>query len=145
MLLGEVGRLPEAEAALRSAIKEDPSSAVAAYNLAVAVSRLHPSKADEAVTWSRRASELSPASPKYAYTWAFYLAQRGDKQAAITVLRRAVDGKAVSGESYALLGRLLSQTGRMAEAEALFRRAAADMRLSAADHARFGGARTQAP
>ena len=145
MLLGEVGRLPEAEAALRSAIKEDPSSAVAAYNLAVVFSRLHPSKADEAVTWSRRASELAPASPKYAYTWAFYLAQRGDKQAAITVLRRAVDGKAVSGESYALLGRLLSQTSRMAEAEALFRRAAADMRLSAADRARFGGARTQTP
>jgi tetratricopeptide (TPR) repeat protein len=145
MLLGELGRLPEAEAALRAAFKEDPSSAVAAYNLAVVVSRLHPGEADEAVTWSHRASELAPASPKYAYTWAFYLAQRGDKQAAITVLRRAVDGKAVSAESYALLGRLLSQTGRMAETETLFRRAAADTRLGADDRARVSRARTQAP
>ena len=39
MLLGELGRLPEAEAALRAAVKADPRSAVAAYNLAVVVSR----------------------------------------------------------------------------------------------------------
>jgi tetratricopeptide (TPR) repeat protein len=142
MLLGELGRLPEAEAALRAACKEDPSSAAAAYNLAVIVSR---DRLDEAVTWSRRASELDPASPKYAYTWAFYLARRGDKPAALTVLRRAVDGKAAGGESYALLGRLLAETGRKAEAEALFRRAAADTRLGAADRARFGGAGAPAP
>jgi tetratricopeptide (TPR) repeat protein len=142
MLFGELGRLPEAEAALRAACKEDPSSAAAAYNLAVIVSR---DRLDEAVTWSRRASELDPASPKYAYTWAFYLARRGDKQAALTVLRRAVDGKAAGGESYALLGRLLAETGRKAEAEALFRRAAADTRMGAADRARFGGAGAPAP
>jgi len=121
MLLGELARLPEAEAALRAACKEDPRSAAAAYNLAVILSR---DRLDEAVTWSRRASELDPASPKYAYTLAFYLAQRGDKQAAIAVLRRAIDGLATSAENYALLGRLLTQTGRTAEAEELFRRAA---------------------
>jgi tetratricopeptide (TPR) repeat protein len=142
MLLGELGRLAEAEAALRAACKEDPGSAAAAYNLAVIVSR---DRLDEAVTWSRRASELDPASPKYAYTWAFYLAQRGDKQAALTVLRRAVDGKAAGGESYALLGRLLAETGRKAEAEALFRRAAANARLGAADRARFGGTGAPSP
>ena len=137
MLLGELGRLPEAEAALRAAFKEDPRSAASAYNLAVVVSHDRP---DEAVTWSRRASELDPGSPKYAYTWAFYLSQRGDKQAAITVLGRAIDGKAVGGESYALLGRLLAQTGRTAEAKAIFQRAAADARLSAAERARFSEA-----
>jgi tetratricopeptide (TPR) repeat protein len=147
MLLGELGRLPEAEAALRAAFKEDPGSAAAAYNLAVIVARDRP---DEAVTWARRASESDPASPKYAYTWAFYLARSGDKSSAVTVLRRALDGeaekvgKAASAESYTLLGRLLAQTGRTAEAEALFRRAATDVRLSAADRARFSVANTSA-
>jgi tetratricopeptide (TPR) repeat protein len=128
MLLGELGRLPEAEAALRAAFKEDPTAAAAAYNLAVVVSRDRP---DEAVTWSRRASELSPASAKYAYTWAFYLAQGGDKPAAVAVLRRALDRGVASAESDALLGSLLQQTGRTAEAAAILRRAAADGRQAA--------------
>ena len=148
MLLGELGRLPEAEAALRAAFKEDPKSAAAAYNLAVVVSRQQSDRAektDEAVTWSRRASELDPSSAKYVYTWAFYLAQRGDKQAAITVLRRAVDRKAAGSDSYALLGSLLAETGQTAEAEAVFRRAAADTRLGAADRARFSRARGAGP
>ena len=142
MLLGELGRWPEAEAALRAACREDPSSATAAYNLAVVVSR---DRLDEAVTWSRRASELDPAFPKYAYTSAFYLAQRGDKQAATAVLRRALDGNAAGAESYALLGRLLAETGRTAEAAAWLRRAATDARIPAADRARFGGVGAPAP
>jgi hypothetical protein len=43
-----------------------PALAAAAYNLAVIVARDRP---DEAVTWSRRASELEPASAKYAAAW----------------------------------------------------------------------------
>ncbi len=76
MLLGEIGRLPEAEAALRAAFEEDPGSAAAAYNLAIVISRQRPDKVDEAVTWSRRASELEPSSTKYAHALAFYLGQR---------------------------------------------------------------------
>jgi tetratricopeptide (TPR) repeat protein len=132
MLLGELGRLAEAEASLRGAIKEDPRSPVAAYNLAVVVSRDRPK---EAVTWSRRASELDPSSPKYAYTWAFYLAQTGEKAAAIAVLERAIEGSAASRDAYELLGSLLAQTGRKADAEAWFRRAGDDARLSAAERA----------
>jgi len=109
MLLGQLGRFAEAETALRAALKEDPRSAVAAFNLAVVVARDRP---DEAVTWSQRASELDPASAKYAYTWAFYLAQRGDRQGAIAVLRRSLDGGAVSAESQALLARLTTQARR---------------------------------
>ena len=137
MLLGELGRLPEAESALRAACKEEPRSAAAAYNLAVVISH---DRLDEAVTWSRRASEIDPVSSKYAYTWAFYLAQLGDKPAAITVLRRALDRQAVGAESYALLGSLLAQTGRTAEAKAVYRRAAADARLGPIDRARLRGA-----
>jgi tetratricopeptide (TPR) repeat protein len=133
LLLGELGRFPEAEEALRAACKEDPGSAAAAYNLAVVVARDRP---EQGVTWSRRASELEPASAKYAYTWAFYVAQRGDQRTAIGVLRRALDRGAVSIESYALLSRLLTQLGRTTEAEALSRRAASDARLPAIERAR---------
>ena len=77
MLLGELGRFAEAEAALRAANKEDPRSAAAAYNLAVIVARDRP---DEAVTWSRRASELEPASAKYAAAWAFYRARLSSRR-----------------------------------------------------------------
>ena len=134
MLLGELGRTSEAEAALRAACKEEPRSAAAAYNLAVVVARDRP---DEGVMWSRRASELEPASAKHAYTWAFYLARRGDRQAAIGVLGRSLDAGAVSGESYSLLGRLLTEAGRAGDAEALLRRAAGDARLPAPDRARL--------
>jgi tetratricopeptide (TPR) repeat protein len=139
MLLGELGRLPEAEAALRAAAREDPRSAQAAYNLSVLLSRDHP---DEAVTWSRRASEIDPASSKYAYTWAFYLARRGDQQPAIAVLRLAIEGKAVSRENYAFLGKLLAETGQTAEAEAVLRRAAADPRLGPTNGSPSGAAKT---
>jgi tetratricopeptide (TPR) repeat protein len=133
MLLGELGRLPEAETALRAALGEDPRSAAAAYNLAVIVARDRP---DEAVTWSRRAAELEPASAKYTYSWAFYLAQRGDKQSAIAVLRRALDRKVASQETCALLGGLLAQTGR--KAEVLLQCAAAEARPHASDRTNVG-------
>jgi tetratricopeptide (TPR) repeat protein len=134
LLLGELERFAEAEAALRAAVEEDPGSAAAAYNLAVVVARDRP---EEGVTWSRRASELEPTSAKYAYTWAFYLAQRRDRRTAVSVLRRALAGGAVSVENYTLLGRLLTQAGRTTDAEALFRRAARDARLPATGRARF--------
>jgi tetratricopeptide (TPR) repeat protein len=106
MLLGELARWPEAEAALRAAWQQDPRSAATAYNLAVVTGR---DRIDEAVIWSGRASELDPASPKYAYAAAFYLARRGDRSAAIGVLRRAVERKAASAESHALLDKLLTE------------------------------------
>jgi tetratricopeptide (TPR) repeat protein len=108
MLLGELGRMAEAEAALRAALKADPTSAAAAYNLAVLTSR---DRLDEAVTWSRLASTLEPTSAKYAYTWAFYLARRGDQQAAISVLRRAIERGAANRDAHALLSQLLEQSG----------------------------------
>ncbi len=137
MLLGELGRLPEAEAALRAAAREDPRSAQAAYNLSVLFSRDH----RPGVTWSRRASEIDPASSKYAYTWAFYLARRGDQQPAIAVLRLAIAGKAVSRENYAFLSKLLAETGHTAEAETVLRRAAADPRLGPTNGSPSGAAK----
>jgi len=55
---------------------------------------------------SRRASELEPASAKYAFTWAYYLVESGEKRTATAVLRRALDRGVSSSEITSLLNRL---------------------------------------
>lgn len=70
------------------ALKSDPQMAQAAYNLCVITSK---DRINEAVTWCRKASDLRPQEPKYAYTLAFYLNQKGEKAEAIRVLKAIVD------------------------------------------------------
>ena len=94
---------------MRAAFKEDSQSAAAAYNLAVLVGRDRP---DDAAVLSHRASDLEPASAKYAFTWAFYLAQSGEKRTATAVLRRALDRGVASSEINHLLGRLATSAGQ---------------------------------
>jgi Flp pilus assembly protein TadD len=65
-------------------LKEDPTLAVAAYNLCVITSK---DRINEAVTWCRKAAELRPQDPKYAYTLAFYLNQKGDRDEAVRTLK----------------------------------------------------------
>lgn len=38
------------------------------------------------MTWCRKASDLRPQDPKYAYTLAFYQYHQGDKDAAVNTL-----------------------------------------------------------
>jgi len=57
--------------------------AAAAYNLCIITAE---DRLDEAVAWCRKASDLRPQEPKYAYTLAFYLNWQGDKDAAIQTL-----------------------------------------------------------
>jgi tetratricopeptide (TPR) repeat protein len=73
----------EAERYLKKAIKADPQMAQAAYNLCILTSK---DRIGEAVTWCRKAAELAPQSPTYAYTLAFYLNQKGDRNGAIKTL-----------------------------------------------------------
>lgn len=72
-----------AEKYLEKAFTADSRMAQAAYNLCIITAK---DRIDEAVTWCRTASELRPEDAKYAYTLAFYLHQRGDKNAAIKTL-----------------------------------------------------------
>ena len=46
---------------------------------------------DEAVTWCRKAAELRPQEPKYAFTLAFYLNQKGDTDEAIRTLKAIIE------------------------------------------------------
>jgi tetratricopeptide (TPR) repeat protein len=87
LLLAEKNRLPEAEQALRRALDADSSNAAAAYNLCVIVSKSRPA---EGIGLCRRAVASAPGNPKYSYTLAYYLAQKGDLPAATAVLKQTV-------------------------------------------------------
>ncbi len=84
MLLAEMGRMSDAEAAFRTAIQSDPQSAQAAYNLGVLLSNDRPA---EALDWCRRAAELGPDNPRFGYAYAFYLHRAGRLDEALQAIR----------------------------------------------------------
>jgi Tfp pilus assembly protein PilF len=120
LLLAEEGKPAEAETALRTAVKTDPQMAAAAYNLAVLVA---PKNVAEAVELSRRAAELRPEEPRYAFTLAFYQRQRGDQAGAAKTLEQLLQRHPAYGDAYLLLGELYVKTGKVPEARQLFARA----------------------
>jgi tetratricopeptide (TPR) repeat protein len=77
-----------AEKYLKAALKADPQMAQAAYNLCVITSK---DRINEAVTWCRKAAELRPQEPRYAYTLAFYLNQTGNRDEAIRTLKAILE------------------------------------------------------
>ena len=87
MLMAEVGKPAEAEVAFRTAFRSDPRSAQAAYNLGVLLAATKP---EEALTWCRRAADLAPGEPKYAYTVAFYQTRQGMTNEAIQTLEKLI-------------------------------------------------------
>jgi tetratricopeptide (TPR) repeat protein len=121
LLLGEAGRFDEAAAAHRKALKADPELAAAAYNLGVILSAKEPV---EALRWCRRAAELRPDEPKYAYTVAYYLQEQGDTNGAIAVLEKLIVEHPGYAEGWGALGSTYAQQGRIEDARALYRRAA---------------------
>jgi tetratricopeptide (TPR) repeat protein len=134
LLLGELGRPAEAEVALRTAFNADPHSATAAYNLAVL---LAPNRLDDGIEWCRKAAQLRPQEPKYAYTLAFYLRQRGDVNGAIAALRGVTDRDLAYADAYALLGQIYEELQRLRDAGDVYRKAAADQHLPAAAREQF--------
>ena len=78
----------QAEKYLKKAIKADPQMAQAAYNLCIITSK---DRINEAVTWCRKAAELRPQEPNYAYTLAFYLNQKGDRDEAVRTLKALLE------------------------------------------------------
>ena len=130
LLLAETQRPAEAREVLRRALELDPRNAGAAYNLAVLVAEASPS---QAATLAGRAAELAPQDPRYAFTQAFYLQKTGDPAGAELVLRALVARHPGYRDGWGLLGALLEERGRTAEAAEVYRRAAATAALSAAD------------
>ena len=88
LVKAEKNETGQAEKYLRQAIKTDPQMAQAAYNLCIITSK---DRINEAVTWCRQAADLRPQDPNYAYTLAFYLYQKGDRDEAIRMLKAILE------------------------------------------------------
>lgn len=88
LLRAEQNDLKGAKQYLEKALEADPRMAQAAYNLCVIIATDRISKA---ITWCRKASDLRPREPKYAYTLAFYLNRKGETAEAIRVLKALAD------------------------------------------------------
>jgi len=88
LLKADKNELKAAEEYLKKAFTADPQMAQAAYNLCIITAK---DRISEAVTWCRKASDLRPQEPKYAYTLAFFLNQKGDKEAAVKTLNEILE------------------------------------------------------
>ncbi len=120
LLLGGQGRVREAQEALRAALRADPELAVAAYNLAVMLAEIN---LEEALEFSRRAADLNPSEPRYAYTLAFFLRQAEQSGEAMTTLEETVRGHPAYADAYLLLGQLYEESDRLDDARTFYLRA----------------------
>ncbi len=127
LLLAEREKPKEAEEALRAALAADPRLAAAAFNLGVLVGGKDPR---EAAALCRRAAELSPGEPRYAFSRAYYEFRAGDARAATATLEALVARAPGYADAYLLLGELYERTGRADEARALFRKGSAEPALA---------------
>jgi len=87
LLMAELGRMEEAEHALMTAFMTDPQMAPAAYNLCIILAK---DRIAEAIGFCKKANELRPDEPKYAYTLAFYLYQKDQKDEAVQILNALI-------------------------------------------------------
>ena len=63
--------------------------------------------ANEALTrWSKKANTLRPNEPRYAYTLAFYLNQKGDKDEAVSTLKTIFEKHPTYRDAQMLLQRI---------------------------------------
>ena len=117
LLKAEENDLKAAEKHLKAALKADPQMAQAAYNLCVILSKDRP---DEAVDFCRKAAEIRPDQPRYAYTLAFYQQQKGDLAGAADVLDGLITRYPAYADAYVLLGGIYEKQGKKAEAEEVY-------------------------
>jgi tetratricopeptide (TPR) repeat protein len=119
LLKAEENDLVAAEKHLRAALKADPQMAQAAYNLCVILSK---DRIDEAVAFCRKATELRPDVPRYAFTLAFYQQQRGDLADAARVLDGIITRYPAYADAYMLLGGIYEKQGKSGEAEKVYKK-----------------------
>ena len=122
LLKAEQKDLKSAEQYLKEALNHDPQMAQAAYNLCVITSR---DRLDEGITWCRRANEIRPDEPRYAYTLVFYLHQKGADEDAIKTLDALIAGQPAYLDAYLLLAEVYEEGGRNEEAQKTYGKALA--------------------
>jgi Tfp pilus assembly protein PilF len=119
LLKAEESDLTTAEKHLRAALKADPQMAQAAYNLCVILSKNRP---DEAADFCKKAAEIRPDQPRYAYTLAFFQQQNGDLAGAADMLDGLISRFPAYADAYVLLGGIYEKQGKKAEAEKVYNR-----------------------
>jgi tetratricopeptide (TPR) repeat protein len=127
LLKAEQGDKRQAEQSLRAALAADPNMPQAAFNLGVLVA---PTRPAEGIRWCRKAHELQPAQPRYAYTLAFFLNQSGDLDGARNVLQELVRRHPGYADAYLLLGGIHERRGRISSAREVYRRALQNQTLT---------------
>ena len=106
-----------AERHLRAALKTDPQMAQAAYNLCVILSK---DRLDEAADLCKKAAEIHPDVPRYAFTLAYYQKQKGNLFEAARVLDELIAKFPDSADAYILLGGICEKQGKGAKAEEVY-------------------------
>jgi tetratricopeptide (TPR) repeat protein len=133
LLQAEQKRGKEAEGELKEAFRLDPKLAPAAYNLGILIAKDRPK---EALSWCRKAVELNPQEPKYAYTLAYYQKEQGDLRRAAATLKDLLAKRPAFTDASLLLAKIYGQQGNRCEAEAVLRQAQQVESLSPGDRAR---------
>jgi tetratricopeptide (TPR) repeat protein len=123
-----------AERHLRTALKTDPNFPEAAYNLGVLIAEEH---LDEAISWCRKAYEMRPHEPKYAFTFAYYLRQKKDMDEAVEVLKKLIRQQPRYMDAYMLLGEIYEFMGTPDRAADLYLKALSMEGLTERNHYYF--------
>jgi tetratricopeptide (TPR) repeat protein len=109
LLKAEKRDFQAAERYLKIAFKSDPQMAQTAYNLCIITAK---DRISEALTWCKKASDLRPQDPKYAYTLAFYLDRKGERAEAVRILEGLVEKYPQYKDAKMLLKDILRQGPR---------------------------------
>jgi Tfp pilus assembly protein PilF len=134
LLKAEQNRVKDAERELREAFRLDPKMAQAAYNLCILTAKERPK---EALSWCRKATELHPQEPKFAYTLAFYQKEQGDLQGAAATLKDFLTQRPGFIDGYLLLAEIYVDQGARSQAETLLRKVLQQENLPPRDRGRI--------
>ena len=132
LLLAEQGKLDEAEEALKTVLRVNSEQAVAAYNLSVIVSQKDMA---QAVGYAEIAARANPDEPKYAYTYAYYLNENGQKSEAVKTLKKVVENHPLYLSAVSFLAEIYLQDNKKQEAIKLYQNALKTKGISEQDKA----------
>ncbi len=120
-VLGDLGRLDEAEACYRRALRIDPHNANVLSNLGITLGDL--GRLDEAEACYRRALKIKPAIAEVHINLGKILGDSGRLAEAEACYRRALKINSGIAEAHGNLGNIFRKLGRLDEAEACYRQA----------------------
>lgn len=110
-------RSVEAADAYRAALGADPGLAEAAYRLGTIVGDDFPA---DGLRWFRRAAELRPGEPRYAFAVAVALGESGDADEAIAILNEMIFNHPAFADAWFALGQAYEDRGELDTARGVY-------------------------